>query len=195
MDITDLLTFNIQEIEKSSIHFSKKPFRWCTLPYPNHPNGCPNYNKNPLCPPNTQILDYKLDNYNAFYLVYAKFQLSEYIKEMLEKHPGWFYRQASCVLYWQGSVKRCIKTILKIIFRKNPDNQFYIFASGSGFKKVLCDQEKIYSMEAGGIDVFKTLRNNDIKFEIKPKKFILLINLLCAKNPIDNDKKFQVDIY
>jgi predicted metal-binding protein len=189
MDITSLLTFNIQKVKKSTIHFSEKPFRWCTLPYPNHPNGCPNYNKNPLCPPTTQILDNKLDSFNAFYLVYARFQLNEYVKEMMKRHPKWSYRQASCVLYWQGSVKRRIKTILKQIYRKNPNNQFYLFASGSGFKEILNNQEKIYSMEAAGIDVFKTLRNNDIEFEIKPKKFLLLVNLLCAARPLKFNQK------
>lgn len=189
MDITDLLTFKIQEIGQSTVHFSEKPFRWCTLPYPNHLNGCPNYNKNPLCPPNTQMLDDKLDDYNNFYLIYAKFQLDEYVEEMRNRHPNWSYRQASCVLYWQGSVKRRIKDRLKSIFRKNPNNEFYMFASGSGFKEVFGNQDKIYSMEAAGIDVFKTLKNNDIEFELKPRNFILLINLLCSKNPIEFDEK------
>jgi uncharacterized pyridoxamine 5'-phosphate oxidase family protein len=108
---------------------------------------------------------------------------------MMKRHPKWSYRQASCVLYWQGSVKRRIKTILKQIYRKNPNNQFYLFASGSGFKEILNNQEKIYSMEAAGIDVFKTLRNNDIEFEIKPKKFLLLVNLLCAARPLKFNQK------
>ena len=64
---------NSKKIEKESIVFTEKTKLWCQLPYPNHPTGCPNYNKNPLCPPNSDYKKSILKDYNHFYLFYAIF--------------------------------------------------------------------------------------------------------------------------
>ncbi len=39
-------------------------------------------------------------------------------------------------------------------------------------------QEKMYSMEAVGINVIKTLINDNIDFELKPKNKVVLVCLL-----------------
>ena len=39
-------------------------------------------------------------------------------------------------------------------------------------------------MEAIGINVMKTLKDNFVDFEIKPKNFVILVNLLYAKEKI-----------
>ena len=43
-------------------------------------------------------------------------------------------------------------------------------------------------MESTGIYVFKTLKNNNIDFELKPINKVLLVCLLCLKEEIDKNK-------
>ena len=180
MERKNFVKINYLKINKESIKFSKKTRIWCRLPYPNHPKGCPNFNKNPLCPPKAEYLENIINNYNFFYLVYASFDLRRHRNRMLLLHPKWSDRQANCLLYWQGSVKKSLKEYIKKIFLKNKEKKIYIFASGSGFKDKFFKQSKIYSMEAAGIDVFNILKNNHIDFELKPKNRILLVTLLCC---------------
>ncbi|MBD3212678.1 MAG: hypothetical protein GF311_08715 [Candidatus Lokiarchaeota archaeon] len=173
-----------QEINKESIIFTTKTRRWCSLPYPNHPNGCPNYNKNSLCPPKAPFLNIIIEEYKHFYLIIGHFNLAKYKKEMLRRHPNWSDRQATCVLYWQGSAKKHTKEYINKIYEKNTGNQLFLLSSGSGFNSLDIEQEKIYSMEAAGINVFETLKKNNIEFEVKPKDFILIVNLLCSDKQI-----------
>ena len=178
------IEIKLKEIDRSSIYFTPKTQKWCILPYYGHKKGCPNYNKNPLCPPNAPFLEKLIEIYNHFYLIYARFSLLKYKKIMLNKHPNWSERQATCILYWQNSVKKYLKEYIKQIYKNNHKNSFYLFSSGSGYKTKEFTQEKIYSMEAIGINVFKTLNESKIDFEIKPKNYVLLVNLLCSKNKI-----------
>ena len=176
-----LIDIHYKEIAKTSIFFTNKTHKWCILPYPGHPKGCPNYNKNQLCPPSIMNFTGELDKFKFFYLVYAKFDLYNYKKEMLKIHPNWSERQATCVLYWQSSVKKHLKEYIKNIYVKNNKKSIYILSCGSGFQDDTFLQEDVYSMEAVGINVFKTLKKNEILFELKPKNFVLLLNLLCTK--------------
>lgn len=180
MNISDLLTIKTFKINEKSIKFTHKTRLWCQLPYPNHPKGCPNYNKNLLCPPKAPFLKEYISRYNHFYLIVGRFNLSKYTILMLENHPDWSERQAACVLYWQGSAKKHLKEYIKNIYRNNSDKTLFLLSSGSGYKNLEIQQEKIYSMEAAGIDVFTTLRENNIKFHVKPKDFVLLVNSLCS---------------
>jgi len=189
MKIKNLVKIKIKEINFNTIHFTLKAQKWCILPYPGHPKGCPNYNKNPLCPPNAPFLKKIITKFDYFYLIYAKFDLLKYKKLMLNKHPSWSDRQATCILYWQSSVKKLLRGHIEMIYEKNSQNQFYLFSSGSGYKFHKFDQKKIYSMEAIGINVMKILKDNNIKFEIKPKNFVILVNLLCAKEKVLAGKK------
>lgn len=78
MDIKRLVSIKIKRIERNTIFFTAKTRIWCKLPYPNHPHGCPNYGKNPNCPPNTEIMENILTRYNFFYLIYAIFEIEKY---------------------------------------------------------------------------------------------------------------------
>lgn len=184
LKIRNLIIIRLKEVKYNTICFTPKTQKWCSLPYPGHPNGCPNYNKSEFCPPNVPFLKCILNNFNYFYLIYAKFDLKKYKNLMLDKHPYWTEKQATCVLYWQNSIKKILKDFIKKIFIENPKNNFYLFSSGSGYKCHIFKQNNIYSMEATGINVIKTLKDNDINFEIKPKNFVLLVNLLCAREKI-----------
>jgi predicted metal-binding protein len=86
---------------------------WCKLPYPNHPNGCPNFGKRKGCPPNTPNADKFFDLSKPLYLVYGEFDLKTHMKSMLRKHPNWSERQLRNVLYWQPRSKAQMKARAK----------------------------------------------------------------------------------
>lgn len=182
--LKDLIKIHSLRINKETIHITKKTRLWCQLPYPNHPQGCPNYKKNPLCPPKVKFMKEIIEVFQYFYLIYAIFNLKNQRERMLSIHPEWSNKQANCLLYWQGSVKKELKDYIKRIILLNDNVKIFILSCGSGFKLKNCNQEKIYSMEAVGINVFHTLKNNNIGFEIKPKNKVILTNLLCSNKPL-----------
>ena len=74
---------------------------WCTLPYPGHPKGCPNYPKCCESRPHFNTFDDELH----WYAVVFRFDLKAHAIEM-KKRPRkdkkeWTEAQARCVLYWQ----------------------------------------------------------------------------------------------
>lgn len=79
--------------------------KWCRLPYPGHPRGCPNFGKKPHCPPNVIPIDRFIDISLPMYLVRAQFNLRSHAERMKSMHPGWTNRQCRSVLYWQNSVR------------------------------------------------------------------------------------------
>ena len=162
MNISSLLELSHLEITKDTIQFTEKTRRWCRLPYLNHPNGCLNFDKSPLCPPKAPYLRDKITHYNYFYLILGRFNLSKYKRQMLLKHPNWSDRQARCVLYWQSSVKKHLKKFIRKIYDTKLTTSLFLLSCGSGFKNLDIPQTKIYSMEAAGIDVFNTLKRNKI---------------------------------
>lgn len=178
------------EINKDSIHITMKTKQWCTLPYKNNKKGCPNYNRNILCPPNSPYFGSYIDNYNYFYLIYAIFDFKTYKEIKKIDTPNKTDAQISCVRYWQGSIKRLLKLHIKDIYTNNFNNitNFHLLGCGSGFKSnfFVKFQQYIYSMESVGIDVFRTLKNNNINFDIKAIDKVNLVCLLCSKINIYN---------
>ena len=78
----------------------------CTLPYPGHPKGCPNFGKKDICPPKAPMIEQVLNLAEPVWLVAVPFDLAAHVQEMGKKHPGWTMRQRANLLYWQGSVKK-----------------------------------------------------------------------------------------
>jgi len=167
--IEQLVEIKELEIEEKTIILSNEIF--CKRPYPNHPNGCPNYNPNynPFCPPNTKLFEKKYDKY---LIVYAKLNFKGYVNNRLKDHPDWTDKQAKCVLYWQGSVKKLLK-----IHLKKYSGIYELYGCGSGFNGSP-------SMEAVGINVFSTMKLNGIKLELHPSNYVYLVCLLCFKGEI-----------
>lgn len=180
MGIEQLVKIKVQEISRDTIKFTSKTRLWCQLPYPNHPRGCPNYSNKETCPPKASYKPEILNDYSNFLLVYAIFNLKKQKERMLLKHPNWSQKQASCLLYWQNSVKKILREYINEIYIRNKKKRIYLFSSGSGFSSMKLNQGLIYSMEAIGIDVFNTLRNNYINFELKPYENVILTNLICS---------------
>ena len=115
MNVKGITNIKILRVKRNSIIFTPKTHIWCILPYPGHKNGCPNYDKNPLCPPNIKTMENYLNGYSFFYLIYAIFNIFEYKTYMLNKHPDWSDRKAICLLYWQKSVKNMSNALFNVV--------------------------------------------------------------------------------
>ncbi len=189
MKINELIEIDYLKINRETVRFTPKTRKWCQLPYLNHPKGCPNYNKNSLCPPNAQYKDNILIRYSHFYLIYARFDLKRQRERMFSLHKNWSKRQANCVLYWQNSVKKHLIDYIKKIISNNQNSDMFLLSCGSGFNLKTLNQDRIYSMEAAGIDVFKTLKNNGVNFELKPINKVVLSTLLCFKDELSFELK------
>jgi len=75
--------------------------KWCQLPYPRHPKGCPKYGVDNKCPPKAPTIKDFFDLSRPLWLVHSEFNLGNHILKMEKKHPKWTLRQCKCVLYWQ----------------------------------------------------------------------------------------------
>lgn len=78
---------------------------------------------------------------------------------MKKLHPNWSDRQARCLLYWQGSVRKKLKEEARA-FIDSQDKELIL----------------IETPKANGVNVFKTCENVNIILERNPKK---LFGKLC----------------
>lgn len=65
---------------------NEKAKTWCCLPYPDHPKGCPNYGKSPLCPPQAPDVREYFDFDLHLYFVVVKFDLQAHVDKMHALH-------------------------------------------------------------------------------------------------------------
>jgi predicted metal-binding protein len=185
IDISKFVKILKKNISKDHIKFSKNVRNCCKIPYKNNENGCPNYNKNPLCPPVSQYMPNVLDNYDKFVLVYAKFDLKNYIIERRKINPKLSYKQARNSRHWQKSIKKLLNNTISNI------KADFVFGCGSGFscKTYNSNNECIMcqSMESAGINVMLLFKKERIDFEIKPRNKVVLACLLMYE--IENSIK------
>lgn len=133
---------------------------WCKLPYPGHPNGCPNYGKKDDCPPKCKKIEEVFNLELPHWLSIVEFNLGEWANRMKEKHPKWTDKQCRCCLYWQGSVRKELR-------------QSCDFFTGLywGTIYTLCP-------EAMGLNVIKTLKRRGFKIRAKPKDIVYKVALI-----------------
>ena len=98
---------NLLKIKK--LVLSEQTHNWCRLPYPNHPNGCPMYNKKYDCPPHNLHFNLYFDLNKPLYFVYSEFDLATHAKKMKLKHPYWTKRQCRNLLYWQSQSRKQVR--------------------------------------------------------------------------------------
>lgn len=132
---------------------------WCKMPYPGHPNGCPNFGK-PTCPPNTEPYYELIDP--PYYFIVHFFDIKSQVKRIREKHPKWSDRQCRNPLYWQRKQRKILREIteetIKRISFKNA--------------RILMRPEKHH------VNVFSTCRIHKFKLEKNPQDTIRLISML-----------------
>lgn len=148
--------------EEDIVFDSRSRGAWCKLPYPNHEKGCPNYGKKQKCPPFSKNLHELI--VPPFFLVLRDFDLEDQTDRMKKLHPNWSDRQARCLLYWQGSLRR------KLI------EEARTFINSQKDKMVLLENP-----EANGVDVFKTCNAIGIILERNPKKNVRKVMLIGKK--------------
>ena len=140
--------------------------RWCTLPYPNHQKGCPNF---PRCTKSRKdFQDYI--GYNWFAVI-EEFDLKSHADRMKKRHPHWTERQCRNLLYWQGGVRS----------RLRKKAQKFSFVGD-----IILDIP-----EANGVDMFRTMANHGIIIKRdKPMniKKIMLVGKLRSCGSDDNNK-------
>ena len=135
----------------------------CTRPYPNHPKGCPNWNKKKGCPPGCPLISQTLDLDRPTWAVYNVFDFGAHTARMRAKHGDWSDRQVECCLYWQGTARKQLRKKV------------------AGFLALLCiahqrdmdDLNKFITVvqcpEGQGVNVTQTMANAGVKLEWPPK--------------------------
>jgi len=156
-------------IDKSTIVFSQQVREWCKLPYPGYPNGCPNYGKNPLCPPNSPYRADVLCKNAVFTLVTATFDIVPYAAKTKELHPEFSDKQARNSRLWQSSIKRMLSD--KIL---NEIPYTDILGTGGGLLGY-------QSAESGGVDMFATFQRNSIPFDKTAMQLIVLAAIIIRE--------------
>jgi hypothetical protein len=142
----------------------------CIYPYYKHPKGCPNYGKKEICPPKIGYFQDVFDDKYDIWALWAEFDLATHVKQMRMKHPTWSYRQLSCCLYWQGTVRAFLK--------QKADE--WVEQHAAKHPKVRDIQGFTYTTcpEGMGVNVTATMRNIGVVLEWPPKKIVRKIYLV-----------------
>lgn len=143
---------------------SNKTAEWCKLPYPDHPDGCPNYGVKEGCPPKAPLIHQFADMSKPMYFMVTTFNLAGHVERMRAIYPGWSDRQARCCLYWQRGVRKELEAESRRAILK-----------GYGAAFNLCP-------EAMGVNVIRTLKALHVPVETKPKTWVYKVALLCYPN-------------
>ena len=99
---------------------------WCRMPYPGHPQGCPNAGD---CSLFLDDLQERVRLASRVHLVWVVFDLDEQERRMAEIHPDWTSRQCRNLLYWQRGVRRDLREAASTLF---PHGDLVIGAEGGG---------------------------------------------------------------
>jgi len=114
---------------KRIVYLVQDSIFWCARPYPNHPKGCPNYNKKTRCPPFVRRLD---ETMNGKYIVHSEFSLKAHAEKMKVRHPAWTDRQCRNLLYWQGTSRKQLKERVKAAMRLTNSNKAAFIPEAQG---------------------------------------------------------------
>jgi hypothetical protein len=98
------------------------------------------------------------------WLAIVEFNLAEHKDRMGHLHPDWSERQRACCLYWQGTVRKCLRETCEEFTFMRPERQVN------------------YCPEAMGVDLFKTCEVLGIELERNPKELVYKIALIGYPN-------------
>ena len=133
----------------------------CQRPYHGHPNGCPNYNHVPRCPPYVPIFDTIFDVQYPVFAIVNKFDFRAHVERMRELHPTWSKYQLECCLYWQQGARNRLKGMIKE-FQEN---------------FMMTGYSVVTTPEAMGVDVTKTMATVGVVLEWPPVNFTYQVAL------------------
>lgn len=153
-------------IERVKVVLDPSVRNLCQKPYPGHPQGCPNYGKRYICPPQAPMLGDVLDLSREVWAVWVEFDLKAQRYKMWFKHPKWSKRQAECCLYWQDGVRKTLRREMQEIVG-HPHME--LFASGLAIVEV---------PEAMGVNVTETMRGIGVDLEWPVEKIDRHVGLI-----------------
>ena len=137
--------------------------RWCTMPYPRHPNGCPNFGKRPDCPPN---IPYFLDIYNpSVYIASLDFDFEPYLGTKRQIHPDWSDPALRNSRHWQNHLRAELRRHVDMALNK-PELLGYV---------------AVYNPEGMCVNVHRTCENVGLQLEWPPQQHMYRIALLSKK--------------
>lgn len=147
----------IIDLDKVVYHPHARSGQWCTLPYPGHPKGCPNF---PRC------IDQRKDfrDYSTsikWKAVVVDFDLKDHAMKMKLNHPWWSEKQCRNVLYWQNKVRAELKWRCREI---------------AGPNDIILDIP-----EACGVNLFMTMKHHGIY--LKPRPDLVRKIMMVGKTP------------
>jgi predicted metal-binding protein len=134
--------------------------RLCYKAYPNHPKGCPNFDKKDGCPPGAPDIRDTLDFEKPIYAVWNKFPFGDHVRKMLACHPDWSHRQLECCLYWQGTARKQLREHINTALAE------------------LGPATVVKTPEAQGVNVTETMKKIGIELEWPPKEWAYQVALI-----------------
>ncbi|MFX1385559.1 MAG: DUF2284 domain-containing protein [Promethearchaeota archaeon] len=182
------------QIRYENIYFDPKVQKMCVSSV----FACPYYNHSWSCPPIAPYLEEEISTYKEFFLVYSKFNLEKYIKEIKAMHPK------------RSEMRIKNSSYMKIMYRNDLEMEMEKFLNQYqttyGKKLILYDgsckvcynkkagkctydsgkpcrnpNEMRYSMEAVGIEVIRTVINLKASIEYPSNKYHYRFGLACFK--------------
>ena len=132
---------------------------YCTLPYPGHPEGCPNYGKRKECPPSAPLVEDFIDLSKPHYFVVYTLDYAD-----TESMDG---KLQACWSYWHRNMKSILCETIGKFQSDHPGTVFTLHPS------------------AVGVDVLETAKNVGIPLEISPQGTVYRIALLGY--PVDRE--------
>lgn len=134
---------------------------WCKLPYPKHPNGCPNFGHRADCPPN---MPYFLDVYKPEVKVAAlEFNFDEYLSFRRRNHPNWTEKALRNPRHFQNHLDANLEREIKKIGEHGTLENFV----------------PVYTSEAMGVNMHLTCQRAGVILQWPPKDVMYRIALLA----------------
>jgi hypothetical protein len=133
-----------------SLCIEKRAREWCKLPYPGHPNGCPNYGVASDCPPKVCFVNDFMNLLMEHFFIVETFDLSAHAKTMAAVHPEWSEKQCKCCLYWQNGVRKRLRQQCGEFIKQHPGYVFTLIP------------------EAMGVNVFRTAHRHGLMIRKNP---------------------------
>lgn len=129
----------------------------CKKEYPNHPKGCPNYNKRHDCPPKVPLIGKVFDLSKPVFAIWNIYDFKAHTDKMRLLHTNqpekkdWSLRQIECCLYWQGTARKQLKSKVEDFTRKEGKHLI------------------LTTPEACGVNITETMKNVGVVLEWPPK--------------------------
>lgn len=184
----------ILEIKLEDIFFDPKVQTYCV-----NPNfKCPSYEHSWACPPEAPYLEEEVSKYQKFFLVYVKFNLSEYIQEIKAKYPKKSESNIKNAFFMTNLLRDKLEQEILEFFKEYYNKFEKKLILWDGFCRVCFNKKdrgctydsgdpcrypdkKRYSMEAVGIDVTQSVKRLNLDLEWPPNKYVYRFGLVCLK--------------